>query len=105
MAFSKKTKSEDQKKYEVKVIAARETKNEAICMVDLDVNGVKIYSCILKEITVKNDGEKYKKGDTMFVLNLPQEKGSDGKWYDRVWFPRSNKMIEEIVKQAEDILG
>ena len=105
MAFSKKRNTEDQKKYEVKVIAARETKNDNIVMVDLDVNGVKIYSCILKEITVKNDGEKYKKGDTMFVLNLPQEKGSDGKWYDRVWFPRSNKMIEDIVKQVEDILG
>ena len=105
MAFSKKRNSEDQKKYEVKVIAVRETKNDTIVMVDLEVNGIKIYSCILKEITVKKDGEKYKKGDTCFVLNLPQEKSNDGKWYDRVWFPRSNKMIEDIVKQVEDILG
>lgn len=106
MAFSKKTNNEETKKsYEVKVIAARETKNESIVMVDLDVNGVKIYSCILKEITCKKDGEKHKAGDTMFVLNLLQEKGSDGKYYDRVWFPRSNKMIEDIVKQVEDILG
>lgn len=105
MAFSKKTNNEEKKSYEVKVIAARETKNDTIVMVDLAVNGVKIYSCILKEITVKEDGEKYKKGDTCYVLNLPQEKGSDGKWYERVWFPRSNKMIEDIVKQVEDILG
>lgn len=105
MAFLKKTNSEDQKKYEVKVIAARETKNDTIYMVDLDVNGVKIYSCILKEITCKKDGEKHKAGDTMFVLNLPQEKCTDGKWYDRVWFPRSNKMVEDIVKQVEDIFG
>lgn len=103
MAFSKKNSAE-KKEYIVKVLAARETKNDSIVMVDIDVNGVKIYSCILKELTVKEDGEKYKKGDKCYVLNLPQEKGSDGKWYDRVWFPRSNKMIEDIVKQATDLL-
>ena len=77
-------KNEDKVNYEVTVIGARQTKNESIVMVDLDVNGVKIYSCMLKEITVKKDGEKYKKGDTCYILNLPQEKGTDGKYYDRV---------------------
>ena len=104
MAFSKKTNTE-KKEYIVKVLAARETKNDAIVMVDIDVNGVKIYSCILKELTVKEDGKKYKKGDKCYVLNLPQEKGSDGKYYDRVWFPRSNDMIDSVFEQVSEILG
>lgn len=103
MSISKKNSTE-KKDYTVKVINARETKNDSIVMVDLEVNGIKIYSCVLKEITVKKDGEKYKKGDTCFVLNLPQEKGSDGKWYDRVWFPISNKIIDSVVEQAQDML-
>jgi hypothetical protein len=103
MAFSKKTNIE-KKEYIVKVLAARETKNDAIVMVDIDVNGVKIYSCILKELTVKEDGKKYKKGDKCYVLNLPQEKGSDGKYYDRVWFPRSNDMIDSVVEQVSEML-
>lgn len=103
MAFSKKSNTE-KKEYIVKVLAARETKNDAIVMVDIDVNGVKIYSCILKELTVKEDGKKYKKGDKCYVLNLPQEKGSDGKYYDRVWFPRSNDMIDSVVEQVSEML-
>lgn len=103
MAFSKKNSTE-KKEYIVKVLAARETKNDAVVMVDIDVNGVKIYSCILKELTVKEDGKKYKKGDKCYVLNLPQEKGSDGKYYDRVWFPRSNDMIDSVVEQVSEML-
>ena len=103
MAFSKKNSTE-KKEYIVKVLAARETKNDAIVMVDIDVNGVKIYSCILKELTVKEDGKKYKKGDKCYVLNLPQEKGTDGKYYDRVWFPRSNDMIDSVVEQVSEML-
>lgn len=105
MAFSKKKTEETKKNYDVNVIAARQTKNDSIVMVDLEVNGVKIYSCILKEITVKKDTEKYKKGDKCTVLNLPQEKGTDGKYYDRVWFPISNKMIDSVVDQVEEILN
>ena len=103
MAFSKK-KTTEKKEYIIKVLATRETKNDAIVMVDIDVNGVKIYSCILKELTVKEDGKKYKKGDKCYVLNLPQEKGSDGKYYDRVWFPRSNDMIDSVVEQVSEML-
>ena len=103
--FNSKKNNEDKVNYEVTVLGARQTKNDAIVMVDLDVNGVKIYSCILKEITVKKDGEKYKAGDTFYVVNLPQEKGSDGKYYDRVWFPRSNDAIKNIVAQVEKKLS
>ena len=98
--FNSKKNNEDKVNYEVTVIGARQTKNASIVMVDLDVNGVKIYSCMLKEITVKKDGEKYKKGDTCYMLNLPQEKGSDGKWYDRVWFPISSKITDSVCDQV-----
>lgn len=102
--FNSKKNNEDSINYAVTVLGARQTKNDAIVMVDLDVNGVKIYSCILKEITVKKDGEKYKKGDTCYILNLPQEKGTDGKYYDRVWFPISNKITDNVCEQVSHLL-
>ena len=105
MAFSKKNTTEEKTNYDVKVIAARQTKNESIVMVDLNVNGVKIYSCILKEVVCTKDTEAHKKGDVCTLLNLPQEKGTDGKYYDRVWFPISNAMIDNVRKQVEEILN
>ena len=106
MAFSKKKTTEENKtNYNIKVINARQTKNESIVMVDLNVNGVKIYSCILKEVICTKDTEAHKKGDVCTLLNLPQEKGTDGKYYDRVWFPITNKMIDDVRKQVEDILN
>ena len=105
MAFSKKKTTEEKTNYDVKVIAARQTKNESIVMVDLNVNGVKIYSCILKEVVCTKDTEAHKKGDVCTLLNLPQEKGTDGKYYDRVWFPISNAMIDSVRKQVEEILN
>ena len=100
-----KSEKKEKKNYDVTVLNARETKNDSIVMVDLEVNGVKIYSCIFKEIICTKDGEKHKKGDKCYVLNLPQEKGTDGKYYDRVWFPRSNDMIDSVVEQVSEILG
>lgn len=90
--------------YKIKVDAARATKNEAIVMVDLDVNGVKIKSCMLKEAEVKKDGEKYKKGDTCYFLNFPSEKVGD-KYYNRAWFPVSNKNLEDIILQVKTLLS
>ncbi len=89
--------------YKVKVEAARVTKNDSIVMVDLDVNGVKIKSCMLKEGTVTKDGEKYKKGDKCYFLNFPSEKVGD-KYYNRVWFPVSNKNMEDIIRQVQSLL-
>ena len=105
--FNSTKKAEEKaakRSYEITVDAARLTKKDSIVMVDLDVNGVKIKSCMLKEITVKKDGEKYKKGDITYVLNFPSEKGSDGKYYNRVWFPASKEMIADICKQVESLL-
>lgn len=89
--------------YSIKVDSARATKNEHIVMLDLDVNGVKIKSCMLKEITVQKDGEKYKKGDTCYVLNFPSEKVGD-KYYNRVWFPVSNSDLDKILEQVKSML-
>lgn len=103
--FNSKEKKADSKKvsYAVTVDTVRATKNDSIVMVDLDVNGVKIKSCMLKEVTVKEDGEKHKKGDTCYVLNFPSEKSGD-KYYNRVWFPASNEIIESIVNQVASML-
>lgn len=89
--------------YVIKVEAARTTKNDAIIMLDLDVNGVKIKSCMLKEATVTKDGEKYKKGDTCYFLNFPSEKVGD-KYYNRAWFPVSNENLEDIISQVKSLL-
>ena len=89
--------------YSIKVDSARATKNEHIVMLDLDVNGVKIKSCMLKEITVQKDGEKYKKGDTCYVLNFPSEKVGE-KYYNRVWFPVSNSDLDKILEQVKSML-
>lgn len=90
--------------YKITVEAARATKNEHIVMADLDVNGVKIKSCMVKEITVKQDGQKYKAGDTCYVLQFPSEKVGD-KYYNKVWFPVSNKNMEDIISQIQSKLS
>lgn len=108
MAFTKKNapkeKAEQNWDYEITVIACRETKNDSILMVDLDVNGVTIKSCILKEIICKNDGTTHKKGDVCYVLNFPSVKSGD-KHYNQVWFPLSNANIKDILTQVQSILG
>lgn len=101
---SKEAKQETAKRsYEIKVDVARATKNENIVMVDLDVNGVKIKSCMIKEATVTKDGEKYKKGDKCYFLNFPSEKVGD-KYYNRAWFPYSNENLEDIINQVQALL-
>ena len=99
-----KEEKEGSMKYDVKVMAARTTKNDSIVMIDLDINGVKVKSCMLKEIECKEDGKVHKKGDICYVVNFPAEKGKDGKWYNMVWCPLSNDNIDDIVKQVQSIL-
>ena len=102
---SEKKTAEEQSKvtYTIKVLDVRRTKNDKIVMIDIDVNGVTIRSCMLKEVTVKEDGEKYKKGDVCYILNFPSEKSGD-KYYNRAWFPISNANMEDICKQVEALL-
>lgn len=104
------TKKEEKKaegskvSYEVKVDAARATKNDSIVMIDLDINGVKVKSCMLKEIECTKDGEVHKKGDICYVVNFPSEKAKNGKWYNTVWCPLSSENIDDIVKQVQSLL-
>ena len=99
----KQEAAEQERTYEIKVEAARSTKNDAIVMVDLEVNGIKIKSCMLKEATVTKDGDKYKKGDKCYFLNFPSEKVGD-KYYNRVWFPVSNENLDDIINQVKALL-
>lgn len=100
---NKEGKTEEKITYVIKVEEARATKNDSIVMVDLDVNGVKIKSCMLKEATVKKDGEKHKAGDTVYFLNFPSEKVGD-KYYNRAWFPVSNENMQDIINQVQSLL-
>ena len=95
---------EVKQEYVIKVDAARTTKNDYIIMVDLDINGVKVKSCMLKEVECKKDGKTHKAGDICYVVNFPSEKGHNGKWYNTVWCPLSNNNIEDIVKQVQSLL-
>ena len=95
---------EVKQEYVVKVDAARTTKNDSIIMIDLDINGVKIKSCMLKEVECKKDGKTHKAGDICYVVNFPSEKGSNGKWYNIAWCPLSNDNINDIVNQFHSIL-
>jgi len=103
MFGTKEEKAQETRKYDIHVDAVRATKNEKIMMLDLDVNGVKIKSCMLKEAEVKADGEKHKKGDTVYFLNFPSEKVGE-KYYNRVWFPVSNADLDDIIRQVKSLL-
>lgn len=101
----KEVKKADSSKvdYDIKVDEVRTTKNDSILMLDIIVNGVWIKSCMLKEVTVKEDGEKYKKGDKCYILNFPAEKVGD-KWYNKVWFPVSSDDMDDIINQVKFLL-
>lgn len=103
---NKETKKDAANKveYNVTVDAARATKNDQIVMIDLDVNGVKIKSCMLKEIICQKDGNVHKKGDICYVLNFPSEKADNGKYYNRVWFPTSQALLDNILNQVQALL-
>ena len=97
------TVTSEASKYDIKVTEVRRTKNDKIVMLDMVVNGIWIKSCLLKEATVKEDGEKHKKGDIVYILNFPSEK-SGGKYYNRVWFPISNADLDIICNQVKSLL-
>ena len=99
------TEKKEEIKYVIKVDAARATKNPSIAMVDLDVNGVKIKSCMLKEVICqKEDSGVHKKGEKCLVLNFPSEKVGD-KYYNKVWFPKTQNDVNEIARQVNDLLS
>ena len=101
----KAEENEAKTEYAVKVLEVRATKDDAVVMIDLDINGVKIKSCTLKEVECTKDGKVHKKGDICYVVNFPSEKAKNGKWYNTVWCPLSSENIDDIVKQVQSLLN
>ena len=92
-------------KYVCKVTKARTTKNDDIIMFDINVNGVDLKSLILKKVTVKKDGKKYKAGDSAYIINYASTKGNDGKYYNNYFFPISSDLQDNIIGQIKSLLG
>lgn len=98
-----KRPTHETKDYVVKVDKVIKTKNDNMLMLNLDINGVLVNSCILKEVTVKNDGQKYKAGDKCYVLDFPSQKVGD-KYYRTVWFPVSSENLQSIIEQVKELM-
>ena len=92
MALGKNKKEETKKivTYDIEVTRAKEIKGSYAF--DMEVNGVKIYGCWLKE---------GKKGN---FISFPSYKGSDDKYYSHVWFEISDDMEKEIEEKIEAAL-
>lgn len=106
MAINRKTsvikkqetaKEETKVTYQVKVTRAKDI--ESAIMFDMDVNGVKIYGCSYKELQRKDGSGSF------YKIDLPQRKGSDGKWYSVAWFKITEDIQEIIEKQIEDLIN
>ena len=98
MAFKKNEQTEERTNFEVEVLTAREFKPtskkiDTSIGFSMKVNGITIYNCIY------NAG-KSKKGD-WDAINFPQVKGKDDSYYNLVWFPITQELKDEIVKQLE----
>lgn len=89
-------KKQNNVEYSVEVIKAKEVK-DGIIIFDMEVNGIKIYSCWYNEYKTK-DG----KDGTM--LSFPSYKGSDGNYYNYVWFPISADLKANIIAQIEKLV-
>ena len=98
-----KRPTHETKEYIVKVDKVIKTKNDSMLMLNLDINGVLVNSCILKEVTVKKGGQKYKAGDKCYVLDFPSQKVGD-KYYRTVWFPVSSENMQSIIEQVKELM-
>lgn len=83
--------------YEIQVTRAKDI--QSAIMFDMRVNGVMIYGCSYKELQRKDGSGSF------FKIDLPQRKGSDGKWYSVAWFKITDDIQEVIEKQIEDLIN
>ena len=94
-------KKEKRVEYDVNVLRAKDftekSKLDTNVAFDMEVNGIKIYGCWLKEGTGK-DGKEYS------LISLPSKKGKDGNYYNVLWFPISEELTKEIREQIVKIL-
>lgn len=92
----KKQNNENKVEYKVSVLKAKEVKEGKVTF-DMEVNGIKIYSCWYNEY-------KNKSGKDGTILSFPSYKGSDGNYYNYVWFPISQEMKNDIIAQIEKLV-
>ena len=94
-------KKEKRVEYDVNVLRAKDfTENSKLdtnVAFDMEVNGIKIYGCWLKEGTGK-DGKEYS------LISLPSQKVKDGNYYSVTWFPISKELTKEIREQIVKML-
>ena len=101
MALNSKGNKQEQQaagNSDVEVLRAKELESGAVSF-DMKVNGVTIYRCIAKSIKSKKSGED------VDVIDLPQYKGSDGKYYNYAWFPISFELRDKIIEKINSLLG
>ena len=94
-------KKEKRVDYVVNVLRAKDftekSKLDTNVVFDMEVNGIKIYGCWLKEGTGK-DGKEYS------LISLPSQKGKDGNYYSVAWFPISKELTKEIREHIVEML-
>ena len=94
-------KKEKRVEYDANVLRAKDfTENSKLdtnVAFDMEVNGIKIYGCWLKEGTGK-DGKEYS------LISLPSKKGKDENYYNVLWFPISKELTKEIREQIVKML-
>lgn len=89
------------KKYDVKVTRAREikkTEREQVITFDIIVNNVTIYGMIYRS-GVSSKGKDYE------LISFPARKGSDGTYYNHVWFGITKELEIEIKEQISNKLN
>ena len=92
----KKQNNDNKVDYKVTVLKAKEIRDGKVIF-DCEVNGIKIYSCWYNEY-------KNKSGKEGTMLSFPSYKGSDGNYYNYVWFPISQEMKNDIIAQIEKLV-
>ena len=105
MAYSNKAKTAeanaDQKKDfisldDIEVVRAAEVKEDRV-LFDIKVKGISISNMVLQHYI--KDG---KEGD---IIDFPQYKAKNGKYYSYAWFPISKETREGLVSKVVDALG
>lgn len=85
---------------QVSILRAKEFETEKASFVsfDMSVRGIKIYGMTLRKYTNSEGVE----GD---MISFPSRKGTDGKYYDYVWFPISKELREGIINKVIEKLS
>ena len=95
MALNKAKKQEQEITYQIEVKRIKDFSKDGQTSIALDmvVNGVTIYGAYYRA------GES--KGKDYRMIAFPSKKGSDGKYYNHVYFKTTDEMLDEIEKQID----